>query len=66
MANKAPVLLVHGEDDQVLPPEGSAEAHKALEAVGVPAELHILPDLPHAIDQRVLALATEFMQRVLT
>lgn len=64
-ANKTPILLVHGEDDKVLPPERSVEAHKALEAAGVPAELHIVPGLPHAIDQRVVALATEFIQRVL-
>lgn len=65
IANQAPILLVHGEDDTVLPPERSSEAHETLQTVGVPSELHIIPGLPHAIDQRVVDLSIEFIQRVL-
>lgn len=64
-ANKAPILLVHGAADRVLPASGSQLAAAALEGIGVPAELHVLPDLGHAIDERVLRLAAAFMQRVL-
>lgn len=65
LANRTPVLLVHGEDDSVLPADGSRGAADALARLGVPNEVHILPGLGHSIDQRVLELARDFIHRVL-
>ena len=64
LANRAPVLLVHGADDSVLPAERTTEAGEVLTGLDIPNEVHILPGLPHAIDQLGTQLATDFMQRV--
>ncbi len=65
LASKLPVCLVHGADDPVLPAEGSEAAGRLLTDLGVPNEVHILPGLGHAIDQRGLEHATRFLLKVL-
>lgn len=65
IASRPPVLLVHGEEDVVLPADGTRRAGEALTALGVPAETHVLPNLGHAVDRRVVDLALLFLQRVL-
>lgn len=42
-----PVFLVHGGEDIVSPPEGSAIMYLALKRAGVPAELHIYAGAAH-------------------
>jgi dipeptidyl aminopeptidase/acylaminoacyl peptidase len=37
----APVLLMHGSKDDVVPPEQSAELEAALQRVGIPVERHV-------------------------
>ena len=51
--------------DPVRPPAGTGTAAEQLTKVGVPVAVHLLPGLAHGIDERGLAIATEFMQRVL-
>ncbi len=65
LGSKPPFVLVHGTDDTVLPPAGTEEATARLTAAGVPAAMHLLPGLGHGIDQRGIAIATEFMRGVL-
>ena len=48
--NSAPVLLVHGLSDDVVPPQRSRDAEAALRAAGVPVEAVYRPGLGHAID----------------
>ncbi len=48
--NDAPVLLVHGEADQVVPAFRSRDAAAALRAAGVPVETLFIPELGHGID----------------
>ena len=48
--NSAPVLLVHGESDQVVPAFRSRDAAAALRAAGVPVETLFIPELGHGID----------------
>lgn len=43
-----PMLIVHGADDTTVYPKNSRALAAALEAVGVPHELHIYPDIAHA------------------
>jgi phospholipase/carboxylesterase len=51
MANRAPVLLVHGERDEVVPASGSKIAAEVLGRLQVPTKLILRPDLGHSIDQ---------------
>ena len=48
--NSAPVLLVHGEADEVVPAFRSRDAESALQAAGVPVEALFVPGLGHGID----------------
>ena len=59
------IWLVHGEQDTVLDSRETEFAAKRFEEVGVPVEMHILPGLPHSIDQRGLDIGVEFLRRVL-
>lgn len=45
-----PTLLVHGDADEVVPVEASLTMHAALRQAGVPVELHLYPEQPHAFD----------------
>ncbi len=48
--NSAPVLLIHGESDDVVPAFRSRDAEKALRAAGVPVQSVFTPGLGHGID----------------
>ena len=49
-SNDAPVLLVHGESDDVVPAFRSRDAAAALKAAGVPTQTLFIPGLGHGID----------------
>lgn len=61
--NRAPVLIVHGEADQVLPASLSHDAERALAAEGIPVEAHFRPGLGHGIDDAGLSVGALFLQR---
>lgn len=63
LANRAPVLLVHGEDDDVVPAARSREAEAQLRAAGVPVDSHFIPRLGHGIDDTGIALGALALQR---
>jgi dienelactone hydrolase len=46
---EAPVLLLHGEDDQLVPIAQAQHLASALEAAGVPVETHWYPGAPHGL-----------------
>lgn len=54
-----PTLLIHGDADELVPVEASLRLHAALREAGVPVELHVYPEQPHAFDAR-----PEFGRRV--
>ena len=62
---KPPIVLVHGEQDPVLPPDSTAKAGQTLAELGFPVEAYLLPGLGHSIDPRGLEIAEGFMKRVL-
>jgi len=64
-ASKPPVLLVHGDADEVVPPQSLDDAKAALTSAGVPVEAHSRPGLGHGIDNDGLGLAAEFLIKVL-
>ncbi len=63
LANRAPVLLVHGEADDVVPADRSRDAEAALRAAGVPVEAAYVPRLGHGIDDTGLAMGALALQR---
>jgi phospholipase/carboxylesterase len=63
MRSRPPVLLVHGEVDQVVPAAGSRAAERVLRDAGVPVEAVYSPRLAHGIDDAGLAAGALFLQR---
>lgn len=55
-------LLVHGDHDEVVPPEALPHAYAALLAAGVPVEQMLRPGLGHGIDGEALARGGEFLR----
>lgn len=45
-----PTMLIHGTDDEVVPPLASLRMYESLVKAGVPVELHMYADQPHAFD----------------
>jgi phospholipase/carboxylesterase len=63
LRGKPPVLLVHGEVDEVVPVAGSRAAERQLRDAGVPVEAVYSPRLGHGIDDAGLAAGALFLQR---
>jgi phospholipase/carboxylesterase len=63
LASRPPVLLVHGEADDVVPVDRSRAAETALRAAGVPVEAHYVPRLGHGIDDTGISLGALALQR---
>ena len=61
----SPVLLVHGEADEVVPAMASRQAARAMQVEAVPHELLLRPDLGHGLDDAGLAAGTAFLARSL-
>ena len=57
LKSKPPVILIHGEDDEVLPIKWMHDAYKALKAQDVEVEKHSYPHLGHSIGQQGFQLA---------
>ncbi len=60
-ADKPPVVLIHGELDQVVDPALSRQAAAELTAAGYDARLHISPSTAHGIAPDGLDFATAFL-----
>jgi len=65
IGNRPPVLLVHGDQDQVIPAMALNAATRALEAVDIPVESHISRGVQHGIDLDGLGLGAAFLARTL-
>jgi len=63
IVNRPPVLLVHGDQDQLIPVEALMHAAQGLAALEVPVEWHISPGVAHGIDQEGLRQGGEFLAR---
>jgi phospholipase/carboxylesterase len=63
--SKPPVLLVHGDRDELLPPDSTLEAVQGLSVAGVNVEWHFSQGAGHTIAQDGLDLGTAFLARSL-
>jgi phospholipase/carboxylesterase len=63
IASRPPVLLVHGEADEIVPVAALPAAVAALRASSVPVESETRRGLGHGIDERGLALGAAFLAR---
>jgi phospholipase/carboxylesterase len=59
--SRPPVLLLHGNIDEMLPHQLSESAAEVLRQQGVTVGLHIAPGVGHGIDETGLARATHFL-----
>ena len=62
---RPPVLLVHGEADDLIPADALHLAREPLAAAGVPVEWHVRPGLGHGIDPEGQLIAAQFMAQAL-
>ncbi|MEM1129685.1 MAG: alpha/beta fold hydrolase [Pseudomonadota bacterium] len=62
VTSRPPILLAHGDADEVVPPASMPQAAQALEAAGFDVEAHALPGLGHGISEDGLRLALIFLQ----
>jgi len=63
LTGRPPVLLVHGESDDVVPVGRSHDAEAALRAAGVPVEATYVPRLGHGIDDTGISMGALALQR---
>ena len=64
VTSKPPVLLVHGEDDGVVPFAAMARAQGQMAGAGIAVETLACPGVGHSIDEPGLRRAAQFLARV--
>ncbi len=60
---RPPVLLIHGDQDDLIPVQALFHAAQALAALGIPAEWHMSHGIGHGIDGDGLRHGGEFLAR---
>jgi phospholipase/carboxylesterase len=63
---RPPVLLVHGDQDEVIPPEALLFSVQGLASLGVPAQFHMSRGIGHGIDADGLGLGGAFLAKALS
>ena len=61
--SRPPVLLVHGDRDDLIPPQALFQATQGLAALEVPVEWHLSAGVGHGIDAEGLRHGGEFLAR---
>ena len=61
--SRPPVLLVHGDSDDLIPVQALFHAAQGLSAMEVPVEFHVSAGIGHGIDQEGLRHGGEFLAR---
>ena len=60
---KPPVLLIHGDQDDLIPVQALLQSAQSLAALDVPTEWHVSQGIGHGIDQEGLRHGGEFLAR---
>ena len=63
IASRPPILLIHGDQDELIPIQALFHASSSLSALDVPVEWHISHGVGHGIDQEGLRHGGEFLAR---
>jgi phospholipase/carboxylesterase len=63
ITSRSPVLLMHGNLDDLIPPQALFFSAQALSTCGVKVEWHLSPNLGHGIDGEGLRRGGEFLAR---
>ena len=63
---RPPILLVHGDSDDLIPPQALFHASSGLASLGIAVEWHLSTGVGHGIDQEGLRHGGEFLKRALT
>ena len=61
--SRPPILLIHGDRDDLIPVQALFHATQALAALEIPVEWHISAGIGHGIDQEGLRQGGEFLAR---
>ncbi len=61
--SRPPVLLIHGDSDDLIPPQALFMAANGLAELGVPVEWHLSAGIGHGIDQEGLRQGGEFIAK---
>jgi phospholipase/carboxylesterase len=62
---RPPVMLIHGEADDLIPVAAVFSAAQGLAAAEIPVEWHVSPGVPHGIGPDGLEIGAAFLKRVL-
>lgn len=66
ISNRAPVLLMHGAEDHVVPVQSSRLAERILSAAGIPVETLYQPGLAHELDEAEIRESALFLKRMIS
>jgi phospholipase/carboxylesterase len=61
--SRPPVMLIHGDRDELIPAQALFHAASGLASLGVPVEWHMSQGIGHGIDQEGLRHGGEFLAR---
>lgn len=61
---KPPIMLIHGDADDVVPVQASYQAKETLEAAGFDVETHVTSGLMHGIDEAGIRNGQAFFRRI--
>jgi len=64
VVSRPPVLLIHGDTDDVVPPESLDHAVKALAMAGITVTSEMRPGLGHGLDDRGIMIGMDFLAHV--
>jgi len=63
--HRPPILLVHGDADELIPAMSTYAAMRVLGDAGFQVEWHVRPGLAHGIDEEGLRFGGDFLRRML-
>ena len=63
---RPPILLIHGDQDELIPVQALFQASQGLATLDIPVEWHVSAGIGHGIDQEGLRQGGEFLARRLS
>ena len=63
--SRPPLLLIHGDADEMVPPQATLAAERTLKELEVPVQSHICRGLGHGIDETGVRLGVAFLKQTL-